>query len=375
MLSSMRPMQVLLVRRLAVNTSTKTQECLTGVVCLIPAQNSGSILGAPLEDTSPHLLQARTRQELENSVKDGISMVSSGGPAVALVRNTAVWAASHLASPRGSAWRGGATRRSRFSSASEAAVLFATSFLHLLPEVREGFEKLTTEFPVTEGVVCVGFLAVYALEEIVHACLGHSHQTSDHGHSHAAIVMSRSHDAEQPPPTQENGVENKENFSANAVADDELGPQRISLGSVLIVVALSFHSIFEGLSLGLQSTDQATWIMFLAISIHKFVIAFVVGFDMTASRMKARTILIYIAIFSVMSPLGALIGAVTKNKLEDSPVVAGLNGVATGTLLYVTFFEVLQRDKNSQLSGLLQLLAVLLGFCIMLTLVLVLPHD
>lgn len=254
-------------------------------------------------------------------------------------------------------------------------VLFATSFLHLLPEVREGFEKLTTEFPVTEGVVCVGFLAVYALEEIVHACLGHSHQTSDHGHSHAAIVMSRSHDAEQPPPTQENGVENKENFSANAVADDELGPQRISLGSVLIVVALSFHSIFEGLSLGLQSTDQATWIMFLAISIHKFVIAFVVGFDMTASRMKARTILIYIAIFSVMSPLGALIGAVTKNKLEDSPVVAGLNGVATGTLLYVTFFEVLQRDKNSQLSGLLQLLAVLLGFCIMLTLVLVLPHD
>ncbi|KAL1420860.1 hypothetical protein MTO96_004239 [Rhipicephalus appendiculatus] len=46
-------------------------------------------------------------------------------------------------------------------------VLFATSFLHLLPEVREGFEKLTTDFPVTEGVVCVGFLAVYALEEIV----------------------------------------------------------------------------------------------------------------------------------------------------------------------------------------------------------------
>ncbi|XP_072142535.1 zinc transporter ZIP1-like [Dermacentor andersoni] len=259
-------------------------------------------------------------------------------------------------------------------------VLFATSFLHLLPEVREGFEKLTTDFPVTEGVVCVGFLAVYALEEIVHACLGHSHHPSDHGHSHRAAVMNCSHDAEQPPPpppppTQENGVEDKQAFPADAVAGDELGPQRISLGSVLIVVALSFHSIFEGLSLGLQSTDQATWIMFLAISIHKFVIAFVVGFDMTASRMKARTILIYIAIFSVMSPLGALIGAVTKNKLEDSPVVAGLNGVATGTLLYVTFFEVLQRDKNSQLSGMLQLLAVLLGFCIMLTLVLVLPHD
>ncbi|KAH7962454.1 zinc transporter ZIP1 isoform X2 [Rhipicephalus sanguineus] len=254
-------------------------------------------------------------------------------------------------------------------------VLFATSFLHLLPEVREGFEKLTTDFPVTEGVVCVGFLAVYALEEIVHACLGHSHHASDHGHSHTAVVMNCSHDAEQPPPVHENGVENKQSFSADAVVDEDHGTQRVSLGSVLIVVALSFHSIFEGLSLGLQSTDQATWIMFLAISIHKFVIAFVVGFDMKASHMRTRTILIYIAVFSAMSPLGALIGAVTKNKLEDSPVVAGLNGVATGTLLYVTFFEVLQRDKNSQLSGVLQLLAVLLGFGIMLTLVLVLPHD
>ncbi|KAK8779371.1 hypothetical protein V5799_019287 [Amblyomma americanum] len=255
-------------------------------------------------------------------------------------------------------------------------VLFATSFLHLLPEVREGFEKLSTEFPVTEAVVCLGFLAVYALEEIVHACLGHSHHASDHGHSHTATVMTCSQDAEQPPPAQENGAERKQSFSSDVIGNqDAQTAERVSLGSVLIVVALSFHSIFEGLSLGLQSTNQATWIMFLAISIHKFVIAFVVGFDMSACNMKRRNIFIYIAIFSIMSPLGALIGAVTKNKLDDSPVVAGLNGVATGTLLYVTFFEVLQRDKNRQLTGVMQLLAVLLGFSIMLTLVLVLPHD
>lgn len=255
-------------------------------------------------------------------------------------------------------------------------VLFATSFLHLLPEVREGFEKLSTEFPVTEGVVCLGFLAVYALEEIVHACLGHSHHESDHGHSHTATIMTCSQDAEQPPSAHDNSVESKQSFSADVAGQQDAGSaERVSLGSVLVVVALSFHSIFEGLSLGLQSTNQATWIMFLAISIHKFVIAFVVGFDLSACRMKRRTILIYIGIFSIMSPLGALIGAITKNKLDESPVVAGLNGVATGTLLYVTFFEVLQRDNNRQLTGVLQLLAVLLGFAIMLTLVLVLPHD
>lgn len=255
-------------------------------------------------------------------------------------------------------------------------VLFATSFLHLLPEVREGFEKLSTEFPVTEGVVCLGFLAVYALEEIVHACLGHSHTSPTHGHSHSASVMNcGDQDQGRPPTPAENGADNKPHTSLSVLSSEELPAQRVSMGSVLIVVALSFHSVFEGLSLGLQETDKDTWIMFLAISVHKFVISFVVGFDLTASHLKRRTIFIYMGVFSVMSPLGALVGAVTKNNLEGSPVVAGLNGVATGTLLYVTFFEVLQREKNSQLSGVLQLLAVLLGFGVMLTLVLVLPHD
>lgn len=58
-------------------------------------------------------------------------------------------------------------------------MLLATTFLHLLPEVREGLEDLTKEgskmsnFPLElpEFIMCVGFFAMYAIEELAHKCL------------------------------------------------------------------------------------------------------------------------------------------------------------------------------------------------------------
>lgn len=45
-------------------------------------------------------------------------------------------------------------------------VLFATAFLHVIPEVRLGFDRYHIELPITELVVCLGFLAVYLVEEV-----------------------------------------------------------------------------------------------------------------------------------------------------------------------------------------------------------------
>lgn len=260
-------------------------------------------------------------------------------------------------------------------------VIFATSFLHMLPEVREGFEKVHTEFPVTEGVVCLGFLAVYVLEEMIHSCLGHSHSSASHGHSHSPAVIGCSHDdrehAGQQHPWESSevvgGAKPEVTAGGATVAEEQVPLNQVTTAGVLIVAALSFHSLFEGLSLGLQESNQATWLMFLAISIHKFVLAFVIGFDLSAGKVKPRSLAIYMGIFAIMSPLGAIVGAITRHNLEGSLVVVSLNGIAAGTLIYVTFFEVMQRQKNDHLSGMVQLIAVLLGFGLMLIVIIFLP--
>ncbi|XP_022668736.1 zinc transporter ZIP1-like [Varroa jacobsoni] len=295
-------------------------------------------------------------------------------------------------------------------------VLFATAFLHVIPEVRVGFVAYDFEIPITELVVCLGFLAVYFVEEVLQACIGHSsHANEDHGHSHSPQVIQCATNADgvssgntansEPSAYQHFSTfdQMERTMSSNSTQGGNGGnramhvqPSRehngghthgnhnhavpnkvpaLTFGGVLIVVALSFHSVFEGLSLGLQSSASKTWIMLLAIALHKLVISFVLGFELCTSGVKKTAVLVYVVIFSVMSPLGAFVGIMTQRHFEETLVVTVLNGIAAGTLLYVTFFEVLQKQKNLSLHGMFQLTAVILGFGLMLALELMLPHS
>ena len=43
-------------------------------------------------------------------------------------------------------------------------------------------------------------------------------------------------------------------------------------------------------------------------------------------------------------------------------------GLAAGTILYAVMFEILQREKEKDVSGLVQLVAIMVGFSAMMTL-------
>lgn len=304
-------------------------------------------------------------------------------------------------------------------------VLFATCFVHLLPEVRDSFssyyESNKTEtdtsheshpFPLPEFLICAGFLAVYFVEEILHVALGHAHRhdgPESHGHSHSPVVLTcynrdseitasfkngeakyGSTDNHESPPVATIFQGDQTVFEAdtlrlhnkevsettlsesgappppNAHGHSHLPGQKVqvSIGGLLIVVALSFHSIFEGMAIGLQKSNGDVYAMLIAVAIHKFVIAFVVGMEVFAEGTRVVVLITYMVIFALMSPIGIVLGMVSELSL-DSLAVGYLNALATGTLLYVTFFEVLQREKNSRLLGIYQFLAVTLGFVIM----------
>ena len=50
-----------------------------------------------------------------------------------------------------------------------------------------------------------------------------------------------------------------------------------SLRGFLVVVALSVHSLFEGMAVGLEETSGGVWQLFLAIAIHSTAIVFCIG--------------------------------------------------------------------------------------------------
>ena len=72
-----------------------------------------------------------------------------------------------------------------------------------------------------------------------------------------------------------------------------------------------------------------------------------------------------------MSPIGIGIGiAITissNNEIAYYLSVAILQALAGGTILYVVVFEVLERERSKSVSGIAQLMFVIIGFCCMMS--------
>lgn len=143
-----------------------------------------------------------------------------------------------------------------------------------------------------------------------------------------------------------------------------------SARGLLTVVALSFHAIFEGLAVGLEPSISSVLYLAAAIATHKLVIAFCVGMELYVAGASTKTVLGYLSVFSLVTPLGIGVGLALGHFKNDSenlgPTPTILQGMAAGTLLYVVFFEVLARERANDKSGLLQLLAIIVGFMLML---------
>ena len=99
------------------------------------------------------------------------------------------------------------------------------------------------------------------------------------------------------------------------------------------------------MAVGLQERTADVWYLFGAISAHKLVIAFSVGLELLAGGIALSIMVIYMVVFALVTPLGVAAGIIiTENTDSNSQghllVVTILQGLAGGTILYVTFFEV-----------------------------------
>lgn len=133
---------------------------------------------------------------------------------------------------------------------------------------------------------------------------------------------------------------------------------------IILVFALSFHSIFDGLAIGLQPNVASLINLSFAILIHKLPIAFVVGLDVYSKTNSVKIVVYHMFPFSLMSPIGIMIAAAAF--IISRFTISILTALSTGSLIYITFFEILLREKmESKLSGFLQFSSVLTGFIFM----------
>lgn len=296
-------------------------------------------------------------------------------------------------------------------------VLFATCFLHMMPEVYESVEDLKKygemkiDFPYSQLIICAGFFLVYFIEELSHWLLSISRDDclkkckGKRGVSPIdnkispqinGFVLENEKNSPKKDVNEKEAYINseKEDFSVDLdvelenqknlesgddiettkelekMIDTQSKTNQQILRCILIIIALSFHAIFEGLAIGLQNSQSDIWYLFTAISIHSATILFCISLESLIAKAKLKIIIIHVIILSTTSPLGVFIGLIISittdmDTAAKSVAVVLLEGISAGTILYITFFEVLKREKERRVFRFRRAIFILSGFILM----------
>lgn len=253
---------------------------------------------------------------------------------------------------------GTATHRTVLSliSCFAGGVFLAALLLDIIPDYLTDItaelsaRQVETNFPLPEFIIAAGFFTVLSLERLVL----HFRET-------------RAPPGERQPLLQGHGHLHSPRAEA-AEGHVHVDLQAHSpFRSFMLFLSLSLHSVFEGLAIGLQSTDSKVLEICIAILVHKSIIVFSLAVKLVQSGVGPLWVAAYLVVFALMSPLGiaAGLGVIEAQMSSGALVQAVLEGLAAGTFLYITFMEILPHELNSPGRQLLKLLFIVLGFSVM----------
>ena len=131
----------------------------------------------------------------------------------------------------------------------------------------------------------------------------------------------------------------------------------------ILMLALSVHSVFEGLALGMAKDMTSTLDMVIAICIHKGAAGTSLGISLVKTfpdnfRLCRQMILI----FALATPLGVGIGMAVVKAGEIYDVI--FSSIAAGSFLYIACSEVIIEEFSIPGNRYWKLLAFLLGAAI-----------
>lgn len=160
-------------------------------------------------------------------------------------------------------------------------------------------------------------------------------------------------------------------FELKRVVDELKNPdadRHVYIRSIIFIIALSFHGIFEGMTLGLQSLQSNVWTLCFAIAVHRCVLAFGMGYQLTKENEGQGMACFCVGCFTLILGIGIITGisisSSTKLYSHVNVPDAILQSVATGTIFYIIFFDILFKDLQGH-DDLRRISCTFVGFCMM----------
>ncbi|WVY95157.1 hypothetical protein V8G54_034245 [Vigna mungo] len=239
-------------------------------------------------------------------------------------------------------------------------VFLGTAMMHFLSDANETFGDLTTtEYPFAFMLACAGYLLTMLADSVISSVLAKVGRDGDavdvevqgwySGFCFCWLIDCTDH-----------------NFASHSLGYAH------SLGdTILLIVALCAHSVFEGLAIGVAETKADAWKALWTICLHKIFAAIAMGIALL--RMLPNRPLMscaaYAFAFAISSPIGVAIGiildATTQGHVADW-IFAISMGLACGVFIYVSVNHLLAKgykphNPTKVDSAYFKFFAVLLG--------------
>ncbi|XP_058070628.1 zinc transporter 2-like isoform X2 [Magnolia sinica] len=227
-------------------------------------------------------------------------------------------------------------------------VFLGTALMHFLSDSAGTFGDLTdVEYPFAFMLACAGYLMTMMADCVI---------------SHVYAKSGSGRDVENGGSVQQSKVSGNGGYSqSHGQVNDGRETQFIkplptvgSFGdSVLLIVALCFHSVFEGIAIGVAETKGDAWKALWTVCLHKIFAAIAMGIALLR-MIPGRPFLscaAYAFAFAISSPVGVVIGividATTQGAVADW-IYAISMGIATGVFVYVSINHLLSKGFTPQ---------------------------
>ncbi|RQM16689.1 hypothetical protein DD237_001752 [Peronospora effusa] len=133
-----------------------------------------------------------------------------------------------------------------------------------------------------------------------------------------------------------------------------------SILALVVFVALSFHSVMEGMGMGASSTPA--WDILVAILAHKSLAAFALALEFLHHNVSQKQLLASIAVFSIMTPMGILLGRLLVDSNRATPAAGVCAAFAGGTFLFVAIMEIIPQELQDPRYQVEKCSALLAGY-------------
>jgi len=233
-------------------------------------------------------------------------------------------------------------------------VFLATALMHFLSDADETFRGLLTAegesepspaYPFAYMLACAGFMLTMLADSVI----AHIYSKTQND-----LELQGTKSFELVNLNQELELCCVESFVLYFVSGEDKSNQRsatteTSIGdSILLIVALCFHSVFEGIAIGISETKSDAWRALWTITLHKIFAAIAMGIAllrMIPDRPLFSSIT-YSFAFAISSPIGVAIGividATTQGSIADWIFALSMS-LACGVFVYVSVNHLLAK--------------------------------